>query len=64
MGVRHICFWAEDRAMVDRIGEYVKNTGVEIIRGPLVVQEYSPEYYTVDFYDPDGFMLEVAHTPN
>ena len=64
LGVRHICFWAEDRAMVDRIGEYVKNTGVEIIRGPLVVQEYSPEYYTVDFYDPDGFMLEVAHTPN
>lgn len=64
LGVRHICFWAENRTMVDTVGEYVKNAGVKIIRGPLVVSEYSLDYYTVDFYDPDGFMLEVAHTPD
>ncbi|MBM3256706.1 MAG: hypothetical protein FJY98_00015 [Candidatus Liptonbacteria bacterium] len=64
LGARHICFWADDRAMVDKVGEYVKNVGVKMIRGPLVVTEYSPEYYTVDFYDLDGYMLEVAHTPN
>jgi len=63
LGTRHICFWADDRAMVDRAGDYVKNAGVKMIRGPLIVTEYSPDYYTVDFYDPDGFMLEVAHTP-
>ena len=24
LGARHICFWAEDQTMVDRVGEYVK----------------------------------------
>jgi catechol 2,3-dioxygenase-like lactoylglutathione lyase family enzyme len=64
LGVRHVCLWGTDRAMVDKVGEYVKSTGVKMIRGPLVVPEYSPNYYTVDFFDPDGCMLEVAHTPN
>jgi len=64
LGVRHMCFWAEDRAIVDRVGEYVKSTGAEIIRGPLIVEKYSPDYYTIDFYDLDGCILEVAHTPN
>ncbi len=64
LGARHICFWGTDRAMVDKVGEWVKTAGVKMIRGPLVVPEYSPNYYTVDFYDPDGYMLEVAHTPS
>ncbi|MED1372840.1 topoisomerase IV, partial [Bacillus paranthracis] len=21
-------------------------------------------YYTIDFYDPNGFIIEVAYTPN
>ena len=64
LGVRHLCFWADNQDMVNKVGEYIKSTGVEIIRGPLIVTEYSPNYYTFDFYDPDGFMLEVAYTPN
>jgi len=27
-------------------------------------EDYSSGYYTVDFHDPDGFILEVAHSPN
>ena len=64
LGVRHLCFWAEDREMVDKVSKYIKSAGVRIIRGPLIVSEYSPDYYTIDFYDLDGFMLEVAHTPD
>lgn len=64
LGVRHICFWAESKKMVDKVGEYIKSTGVKMIRGPLTVPEYSPDYYTIDFYDLDGFMLEVAYTPD
>ena len=63
LGARHICFWAADRVVVDKVGVFVKGVGVHIIRGPLLVPEYSPDYYTMDFYDPDGYMLEVAHTP-
>ena len=64
LGARHICFWANNRTMVDKVGVYVKSIGVKVIRGPLIVTEYSPDYYTIDFYDPDGYMLEVAHTPS
>ena len=66
LGARHICFFlgGDSHTMVDKVGEYVKSTGVKMIRGPLIVTEYSPDYYTVDFYDPDGYMLEVAYTPN
>ncbi|MFA7000227.1 MAG: VOC family protein, partial [Candidatus Paceibacterota bacterium] len=64
LGVRHICFWGDSHTMVDKVGEYVKSTGMQMIRGPLIVTEYSPDYYTVDFYDPDRYMLEVAYTPN
>jgi hypothetical protein len=35
-----------------------------MIRGPVEIPEYSPAYYTVDFKDPDGYIWEVAHTPN
>jgi hypothetical protein len=26
--------------------------------------DYSEGYYTVDFRDPDGYVIEVAHTPH
>ncbi len=64
LGARHVCFHAQDRAAVNRVGAFVKKAGVRMIRGPMVVPEYSPDYYTVDFFDPDGYMLEVAHTPD
>lgn len=65
LGPRHICFQADDRAMVDRVGAYLKENNVKIIRGPLEVEgeKYSKGYYTVDFYDPDGYILEVAYSP-
>jgi hypothetical protein len=28
------------------------------------MDSYSRDYYTVDFRDPDGYVLEVAHTPH
>lgn len=65
LGPDHICFEAESREMVDRVGEYLKAQNAEIIQGPLELrgQKYSPGYYTVDFHDPDGYTLEVAYSP-
>ena len=65
LGPRHVCFWAESREIVDKAGEFLKGTHAEIIRGPMEVRGgmYSPGYYTVDFRDTDGYILEVAHTP-
>ncbi len=66
LGVRHICFWAKSRMVVDKVAEFVKVQGVKKIRGPIEMRgkEYSPGYYTVDFCDPDGCIVEVAYTPD
>lgn len=63
VGPRHICFWTETRDVVDQAGELLKKHGLKIIRGPIEMsgEFYSSGYYTVDFYDPDGYILEVAH---
>jgi catechol 2,3-dioxygenase-like lactoylglutathione lyase family enzyme len=63
-GPRHICFQAGTRDVVDAVGKILMRCGATIIRGPVEMPEYSKGYYTVDFRDPDGYVLEVAHTPN
>ena len=63
VGPRHICFNADSRAKVDEIAAFLRSAGMDIIRGPCEMK-YSEGYYTVDFRDPDGYILEVAHAPN
>ncbi|MGL2965925.1 VOC family protein [Flavobacterium sp. XGLA_31] len=63
LGVRHICFQATRKEQVDKIGLLLHTMNAKIIRGP-VEMPYSNGYYTVDFYDPDGFIIEVAYTPH
>ncbi|RXG31837.1 VOC family protein [Leeuwenhoekiella marinoflava] len=62
LGVRHLCFQATEKDQVNKVYEILKTIQTKIIRGPLFMP-YSEAYYTVDFYDPDGQVLEVAHTP-
>ena len=64
LGVRHICFHAVSREVVDLVGVWLKNRKADIIRGPQEMPHYNATYYTVDFRDPNGFVLEVAHTPD
>lgn len=63
LGVRHICFQAENRKVVDQVYALLSTQNILVIRGPIET-EYSKDYYTIDFYDPDGNVFEVAHTPN
>jgi catechol 2,3-dioxygenase-like lactoylglutathione lyase family enzyme len=60
-GPRHICFRAGSRNDVDRVGTLLQAMNASVIRGPVAMPQYSATYYTVDFRDPDGFVLEVAH---
>jgi catechol 2,3-dioxygenase-like lactoylglutathione lyase family enzyme len=60
-GPRHVCFRAASRDEVDRTAALLKSKDASILRGPLAMPEYGATYYTVDFRDPDGFVLEVAH---
>jgi catechol 2,3-dioxygenase-like lactoylglutathione lyase family enzyme len=64
LGPRHICFQAVSREVVNEVGRYLREIGADVIRGPVEMPHYSEGYYTVDFRDPDGYVLEVAYTPN
>ena len=64
LGVRHICFHATSREVVDEVGEWLQSIGADIIRGPQAMPHYTEQYYTVDFRDPNGFVLEVAYMPD
>lgn len=62
LGMRHLCFQAIEKKQVDEVHKILLNLNAKIIRGPILMP-YSEGYYTVDFYDPDGQVLEVAYTP-
>ncbi len=64
LGVHHLCFQADSREKVDEVGQWLLSAGGKIFGGPIGMENYAPGYYTVDFYDPDGMILEVAYNPN
>jgi glyoxylase I family protein len=62
LGLHHLAFEAPARGHVDRAAEWLLREGAEIEGGPGE-RHYTPGYYAVFFYDPDGIKLEVVHRP-
>jgi glyoxylase I family protein len=62
VGVHHVCFDVPSREVVDERAEWLRTHGAEIESGPAEY-EYTPGYYAVFFYDPDGIKLELLHRP-
>ena len=62
IGIHHVAFEAHSRPAVDERAAWVSTQGVEIESGPEEYW-YSPGYYAVFFYDPDGMKLEIVHVP-
>lgn len=62
IGLHHLAFEATSRGVVDERAEWLRSAGAELESEP---QEYtySPGYYAVFFYDPDGMKLEIVHVP-
>jgi len=62
VGLHHLCIEAFSRGVVDERAAWLREIGAEIESGP---QEYgySPGYYAMFFYDPDGLKLELVHIP-
>ena len=63
IGPRHICFLADSKETVNKVGQFLKDIGAFIIRGPIESKYKNRSSYTVDFKDPDGYILEVATKP-
>jgi glyoxylase I family protein len=62
VGIHHVAINAGSRRAVDRVAQWARKRHVEIESGP---QEYaySPGYYAVFLYDPDGIKVEVMTRP-
>jgi catechol 2,3-dioxygenase-like lactoylglutathione lyase family enzyme len=62
VGVHHVCFETDTREAVDERADWLRAQGATIESGPKDYW-YSPGYYAVFFYDPDGIKLEIAYIP-
>lgn len=62
VGLHHLAFEAPSRATVDERADWVRSIGAEIESEPREYG-YSPGYYAVFFYDPDGLKLEILNVP-
>jgi glyoxylase I family protein len=63
IGLHHLALEADSRGVVDERAAWLREHGAELESEP---QEYtySPGYYAVFFYDPDGLKLELVHAPS
>jgi catechol 2,3-dioxygenase-like lactoylglutathione lyase family enzyme len=62
IGVHHVSFDVRSREVVDERARWLRERQVIIESGPDEY-EYTPGYYAVFFYDPDGIKLELLHRP-
>jgi catechol 2,3-dioxygenase-like lactoylglutathione lyase family enzyme len=60
VGLHHLAFAASTRSTVDERAAWLRDRGAEIESGPEEY-DYTPGYYAVFFYDPDGLKLEIVH---
>src|SRR4051794_28565219 len=60
LGLHHLAFAAPLRETVDRIAHWAQERGAEIESGPREY-DYTPGYYALFLYDPDGIKLEIVH---
>lgn len=60
VGLHHLAFSASSRAAVDERAGWLREQGAQIESGPEEY-DYTPGYYAVFFYDPDGIKLELVH---
>jgi glyoxylase I family protein len=62
IGLHHLCFDVPSREVVDERAHWLREQGARIESGPAEYA-YTPGYYAVFFYDPDGIKLELLHRP-
>ncbi len=62
LGLHHIAFEASSRRAVDRAAWWAHEQGAQF-DGEPGERHYTPGYYAVFFFDPDGMKLEVVNRP-
>jgi len=63
VGIHHLAFVAGSREQVVERAAWLRGRGAGIESGPAEY-DYTPGYYAVFFYDPDGIKLEIVYRPS
>jgi glyoxylase I family protein len=63
IGVHHVCIDVPSREAVEERGRWLVAQRA-VIESPPQEYDYTPGYYAVFFYDPDGIKLELLHRPD
>ncbi len=63
VGIHHVAFGAPSPEAVDDRARWLADADVET-ESPPGHYDYTPGYYAVFFFDPDGLKLEVVHKPD
>jgi catechol 2,3-dioxygenase-like lactoylglutathione lyase family enzyme len=63
VGVHHLALQARSRDEVNERFRWLVDNGAAIESEPREY-DYTPGYYAVFFYDPDGLKLEIVHQPD
>ena len=62
VGIHHLAINGGSRRAVDRVAQWARTREVDIESGPQEYS-YSPGYYALFLYDPDGIKIEVTSRP-
>ncbi|MBP6866451.1 MAG: VOC family protein [Candidatus Pacebacteria bacterium] len=60
IGPRHICFEADSKEVLEKVSKFLIDQNADIIRGPIEYTYKGNSALTIDFKDPDGYVIEVA----
>jgi catechol 2,3-dioxygenase-like lactoylglutathione lyase family enzyme len=60
-GYDHIAFGAISRAQVNAMQRLLRKERFSILYPAAVHPEFTPDYYSVSFKDPDGAIIELVH---
>lgn len=63
-GLQHLAFLVSTRLEVQRVYEWARDRGDQVVRAPKAFPQYGPHQYATFILDPHGFMIEViTHEP-
>lgn len=62
-GYDHIAFGAESRKQVDELQKLLRKNRFRILYPAAAHPEFTPDYYSISFKDPDGTIIELVHPP-
>jgi catechol 2,3-dioxygenase-like lactoylglutathione lyase family enzyme len=63
VGIHHVCIDVPSREVVDERALWLAGQEAVVESAPREY-EYTPGYYAVFFFDPDGIKLELLHRPS